>query len=246
MDGVRLGTVCRALRIKKHWRQVDVAARAGVSRTIVSAIETGHVDRVGVDDVLSVVTALGGRLDFIVRWQGGELDRLINARHGALHESVARSFRSLKEWEIAPEVSFNVRGERGVIDILAWHAATRTLLVIELKTEIVDVSELMGTLDKKRRLAPYIALSRGWQPLRIAVWLVVARSDMNRRRVTDHAAALRAALPSDGRSIGPWLHRPDGEIRCLSFWANAGISGTTPDLATVKRVRKRPVKPIRA
>jgi transcriptional regulator with XRE-family HTH domain len=103
---MRLGTVCRALRIKRHWRQVDLAERAGVSRTVVSDIETGPVDRVGVDDRLSVVAALGGRLDFIVRWHGGEVDRLINARHGALHESVARSFGALKEWAIAPEVSF--------------------------------------------------------------------------------------------------------------------------------------------
>ena len=50
-----------------------------------------------------------------------------------------------------------MRGERGVIDILAWHAATRTLLVIELKTEIVDINELMGTVDRKRRLAATVA-----------------------------------------------------------------------------------------
>lgn len=35
-----------------------------------------------------------------------------------------------------PEVSFSIYGQRGVIDILAWHAATRSLLVIELKTEM--------------------------------------------------------------------------------------------------------------
>jgi hypothetical protein len=143
-------------------------------------------------------------------------------------------------WEIAPEVSFNVRGERGVIDILAWHAATRTLLVIELKTEIVDVSELMGTLDKKTRLARSIARERGWFADKVGVWLVVARSDMNRRRVTKHVTTLRAALPSDGRSIDSWLRHPDREIRCLSFWAYAARSGANRGLATVKRVR-RPV-----
>src|SRR5438128_7295664 len=125
MDAARLGTVCRALRIKKGWRQLDLAARAGVARTTVSDLETGHIARSTVDAVVRIVDALGGRIDFIVRWQGGELDRLLNARHSALHESVARSLRTLKGWEFAPEVSFNIRGERGVIDILAWHAATR-------------------------------------------------------------------------------------------------------------------------
>ena len=45
---------------------------------------------------------------------------------------------------LAPEVSFSIYGERGVIDILAWHPGRRALLIIELKTDIVDVNELVG------------------------------------------------------------------------------------------------------
>lgn len=237
MDAARLGTVCRALRIKRGWRQLDLAARASVARTTVSDLETGHIARSKVDAVLRIVEALGGRIDFVVRWQGGELDRLLNARHSALHESVARSFRTLDGWEFAPEVSFNIRGERGVIDILAWHAATRTLLVIELKTEIVDINELMGTLDKKRRLAPFVGQERGWRPQSVAVWLVVADSVMNRRRVQSHASTLRAALPSDGRTFRNWLARPSGALSGLVFWSNAAPAGAKSGLATVKRVR---------
>ncbi len=61
-----------------------------------------------------------------------------------------------------PEVSFAVYGERGVIDILAWHPGERALLVIELKTEIVDIQDLIGTVDRKRRLARVVARDRGW------------------------------------------------------------------------------------
>jgi hypothetical protein len=156
----------------------------------------------------------------------------------ALHESLARVFRTLGGWEFAPEVSFSVRGERGVIDILAWHAQTHTLLVVELKTEIVDFNELMGTLDKKRRLAPFIGQQRGWRPQSVAVWLVVADSVMNRRRVRSHAATLRAALPSDGRTFRDWLARPSGAISGLAFWSNAAPAGAKRGLAQVKRVRR--------
>lgn len=239
MDATRLGAICRALRIKKRWRQIDLALRAGVSWTAISEIEAGHIERVRVEVVLRVVAALGGRIDFIVRWQGGELDRLLNARHSALHESVARTFRDLSEWEIAPEVSFNARGERGVIDILAWHGPTRTLLVIELKTEIVDINELMGTLDRKVRLAPSVAAARGWHAATLGVWLIVGDSEMNRRRVRAHRTMLRAAMPGDGRSVRTWLGAPTGTLRCLSFWANAAGVGTKRDVAVVKRVRKR-------
>ncbi len=173
------------------------------------------------------------------RWQGGDLDRLLNARHAALHESVARSFLMLPGWELVPEVSFAIRGERGVIDILAWHAGTRTLLVIELKTEIVDISELMGTLHRKRRLAALVARERGWDPVTVAAWLVVADSSTNRRRVAAHGTTLRAALPDDGRAVRGWLAQPRGSIACLSFWSDAGNARTKSGFATVKRVRRR-------
>jgi len=238
VDGYRLGATCRALRIRKSWRQIDLATRSGTSRSAVSRLERGLVRDLGVDDLLRILDALGGRLDFVVRWQGGELDRLLNSRHSALHEAVARFFRQLPGWTIAPEVSFAINGERGIIDIFAWHAASRTLLVIELKTDIVDINELMGTLDRKRRLAARIARERGWFPVNVGVWLIVGDSSTNRRRVHTHATTLRAALPTDGRSIRGWLDQPSGSIACLSFWSNAPGARTNPGLATIRRVRR--------
>ena len=162
---------------------------------------------------------------------------MINVRHSALHESLARSFLALPDWVLAPEVSFSIRGERGVIDIFAWHAATRTLLVIELKTEIVDVNDLMGKVDRKRQLAVEIGRERGWHALTVAVWVIVADSKTNRRRVTAHGTTLRAAFPADGRSVAGWLREPRQPIARLSFWPDARDTGTRQDLATVKRVR---------
>ena len=95
--------------------------------------------------------ALDIRIDVVARWRGGELDRLLNAGHSAMHESFGTFLGSLPGWAFAPEVSFSIWGERGVIDILAWHAPTRSLLVIELKRAIVDVNELVGSVDRKRR-----------------------------------------------------------------------------------------------
>jgi hypothetical protein len=202
-------------------------------------LERGKAGDLGIDSLIDIVEALGGRIDFVVRWQGGELDRLLNARHSTLHESVARWFRGRRGWVIAPEVSFSIRGERGIIDIVAWHAESRTLLVIELKTEIVDVNELMGTIDRKRRLASYVVRERGWFPASVGVWVIVAESVTNRRRVRSHQATLRAAFPSDGRKVAGWMTKPAGEFRCLSLWSNAHMTSTKAGLAAVRRVRKR-------
>ncbi|CAN5754923.1 hypothetical protein BH24CHL5_BH24CHL5_00130 [soil metagenome] len=237
MDTARVGAVCRALRISRRWRQDDLARRAGVTRSDVSRLERGRAGMLDVDVVAGIATALGARLELRIVWHGGELDRLLNARHSALHETVARMFRGLPGWIIAPEVSFSVYGERGVIDILAWHAPTRTLLVIELKTEIVDVNALMGGVDRKRRLAAAAARERGWLPESVSAWVIVADSRTNRRQVARHATTLHAAFPSDGRHVRGWLRRPAGTLACLSFWSDAHGVRTKAGLATVKRVR---------
>jgi hypothetical protein len=87
---------------------------------------------------------------------------MLNARHARLHELVARHLAALPGWSFVPEVSFAIYGDRGVIDILCFHAGRQALLVIELKTDIVDVNELVGTLDRKARLASQIARDRAW------------------------------------------------------------------------------------
>ena len=146
---------------------------------------------------------------------------MLNARHSELHELVARWFAAeLPEWVLAPEVSFAIYGERGVIDILAWHEPTRSLLVIELKTAIADVNELLGTADRKRRLAAQVARERGWDPLTVSQWLIVADTRTNRRRLDAHLAVIRNAFPAGTWAIRRWLRRPRDTIAAVTVWAN--------------------------
>src|SRR6266850_5993475 len=208
MDDLRFGSTIRSVRIRKRLTQEDVSKLAGVSRGTVSRIERGHLDQVSLGSIRAVAKALDVRVDLVPRWRGGDLDRLLNSRHSALHEQVARTFAERPEWLTAPEVSFAFYTERGVIDILARHERRQMLLVIELKTDIVDVNELLGTLDRKRRLAWQVARDRGWEVgerTSTSAWVIVAESHTNRRRVQAHGAMLRAALTLDGRSINGWL-----------------------------------------
>src|SRR4051794_3854542 len=45
-----------------------------------------------------VAVALDARLDTALRWQGGDLGRLINARHAPMHEAMAAVFAGLDGW----------------------------------------------------------------------------------------------------------------------------------------------------
>ena len=237
MTDQRFGSLIRAVRIRQRLRQSDLATRAGVSQKSVSRIERAHLGTLSLDTLRKVAATLDIRVDVQARWRGGDLDRLMNARHSALSESVVRALRR-PGWIVAPEVSFSIYGERGIIDLLAWNQAKRALLVIELKTEIVDLNELVGTLDRKVRLAARIAREHGWaiEPeTTISAWVIVTDSRTNRRRLQAHSAMLRAAYPIDGRAIRPWLGRPSAPVRCLSFW-----SSTRPaDGAAIKRVSSR-------
>jgi hypothetical protein len=124
-----------------------------------------------------------------------------------------------------------------VIDLLAWHPGRRALLVIELKTDLVDMNELVGTFGRKRRLAREVAMERGWDPLTISAWLIVASSRTNRRRVEAHRAMLHAALPDGGRAVGRWLRDPVGAVNGLSFWTDMRGTTTGHDSTPIRRVR---------
>ena len=195
MDLVRLGTALRTIRMHRGLRLDDLAARSGISRAVIARFERGEATGSSLRTLDALARALEATVDVFVRWHGADLQRLVNAEHGAMHESVAGLFGSLDGWEFVPEVSFSIYGERGVIDWLAWHAATRTLLVIELKTAIVDVNELLGTLDRKRRLAVRIARDRGWDPALVSSWLIVSERSRNRAAVRHHRRLLRPRLP---------------------------------------------------
>jgi transcriptional regulator with XRE-family HTH domain len=236
MDEVRIGNTLRVIRIRKHLRQADVARRAGTSRQLVGRLENGGLGRCPLDTFRAVAGALGIRIDVRVRWQGAELDRVINSAHAELHESVAAHLDCLDGWTWLPEVTFAHYGERGVIDILAWHAESRSLLIIELKTELADPQELAATMHRRVRLGRTIAAAQGWEPETISAWVIVRDSSTERRRLEHHKQLLRTAFPVEGRTMRAWMTNPSGTISALSFWSGVTQGGLRQVPGPVKRV----------
>ena len=227
------------MRIRRRLRQRDLSVAAGVPRGVIALIEHGRLHEVGFGQIRAVARALDARFEGLVRWQGGDLDRLTNRGHAQMHEAMARWFAELEGWQAVPEVSFNEFGERGVIDIMAWHASTGIVLVVELKTAIVDINDLMSTMDTRRRLAFKIAGDLDWKAETVATWVVVAPGRSNDRALAEHATVLRAKFPGDGRSMRRWLARPAGEIAALSFLPKARLSDLRRDGRTPRRVSAR-------
>jgi len=217
MDPIRFGRSLHALRRRRGWRQQDVADRAGMSQSEVSRAELGQLDGISVGILERMAAALGARFAIRLLWQGEGRDRLLDADHAALVDSVVRRLDRAR-WLMAVEVSFSIRGERGSIDVLAWHPETRALLVVEVKSVIPDLGGMLMTLDRKSVLAGVLARDRGWPSTTVSRLLVVGEGTTARRRVEqEHEAVFRHAFPVRGRDVDRWLRRPQGQTAGLQF-----------------------------
>jgi transcriptional regulator with XRE-family HTH domain len=225
------------LRIRQGLAQAELAVAAGVPRSVVGLVERGRLERCNLRSIRAIAAALDCEVILWPRWRGGELGRLLNARHSAMHEALAERFARLGDWVIEPEVSFSAYGERGVIDALAWHAKTGSLLVIELKTEFVDVNELMGSVDRKRRLAAGAARDRGRPATNVSTWVAVADGRTNRRALARHRMTLRTKFPADGHALGAWLRHPEGTINALGFMPVDAVASSGVAVSGSRRVR---------
>jgi transcriptional regulator with XRE-family HTH domain len=216
MDALRFGGDVRILRRRRGWTQQRLATEARVGRWQIVEIEAGRADRMIVETLHRVVTALGGYLSVRVLYRGEGLDRLRDRRHANLVERMVARLRR-DGWEVATEVSFNVFGERGSIDILAFEPISGALLVIEVKTVVPDVGGMLATLDRKVRLAPGLAKERGWHVRTVSRLLVLPTSSTVRRRIEDHKATFLNALPSRNVATNRWLRKPVAVLSGLLF-----------------------------
>lgn len=240
-DPERIGRSIRAIRIRAGLRQADLATQAAVSRSFVSKVECGKATTADVARLQRICAALGADLDVRVRWHGEGLDRLLDEGHAALVEGIVALLSRLG-WQTWLEVTFSIFGERGSIDVFAWHAPTRTLLIVEVKSVVADAQGTLAPLDRKVRLGPRIAHERGLDPAATARLLVVGDNKANRRRIERFASLFDAALPARGWGVRRWLAQPAGSIAGLLFLSDSTKNDTRRTLTGRRRVNP-PRKP---
>lgn len=224
MDDIRVGSAIRSVRIRLGLRQKDVAKRAGVSEALVSAIEHGHFEATSLRTVRGVAAAAGVSLPFAPRWRGPDLPKLLDEKHAAIVGCAVARLGALG-WVARPEHTFSIYGERGSVDVLAWMPSRRAVLVIEVKTQLVDLQGLLSTLDRKRRLADVIAREAGWRPVIVGALLVMPAETQARNSVERHRPLFDASYPARGTDVQRWLRTPEhdfGGIWFLNFTAGEG------------------------
>jgi transcriptional regulator with XRE-family HTH domain len=225
MNRVRFGRSVKALRLRKGWRQEDLARAARVSRSAVGRIEAGEIGRMAWWQLLGVAEALDGQLDLDFRWRGADLDRLVDADHAAVQAALTALYRRAS-WETAVEATFSQFGERGSIDVLAWHPGTSQVAVNEVKVTVPEAGTTLEGLDRKARLAPLVARDQGWTCHGVSRFLVVADRSTARRRVAA-ATVFDAALPLRGAACTDWIRSPNQPVKGLFFLSPAPPPGAS-------------------
>jgi transcriptional regulator with XRE-family HTH domain len=215
MDTRRVARLFAAVRREKGLRQVDVGRRSGLSQSAVSRLERGRLDAMTLGAVERVARALDIDLRLEARWRGGAGDQLVDRGHARLVEwTVARLRRA--GWEVVVEFTFNHFGERGSVDVLAFHAATRSLLLVEVKTRLQDLQAFLSVFDRKNRVVPgLVARELGWDPASVSRMLVLTDTTANRSLVERHRSSLDLTLPgraADARRLMRDPGRPLGAI----------------------------------
>ncbi|MEO7295889.1 MAG: helix-turn-helix transcriptional regulator [Candidatus Limnocylindria bacterium] len=201
-----IGRGLRALRHRRGWRQRDLSAMAGIARSVIADFEAGRIGSHSVKALRRVAEAGGGWIRIELLIAGGDVRRILDADHAQL-QSHWKGWLERHGWLVDAELTFNHYGERGSIDLYAWHAASRTLLVIEIKTAIVDVQSLLAGMDRKTRIGRQLARERGWRPGVVVPVLLVAEGTTARRRILEHAS-LFSGLSLRGRTALTWLAEP--------------------------------------
>jgi transcriptional regulator with XRE-family HTH domain len=239
MDDQRVGRALRLLRQRRGLTQAEVAAAAGVSQSLMSLLERGHLDTVSLRSVRAVFGVLDARTQLLVSWRGGAIDRLLDEAHARIVACHAPTLAELG-WSVAIEATYSVYGERGSIDVLGAQPAARVALVEEVKSELTSLEGLGRKTDEKVRLVK-ARLCRerfGFDPVAVGRLVVLPDTATARRHVARLGPVLDVMFPARNRAVRAWLRRPIGDIAGILFVADRSRGGRIADQRGRTRVRR--------
>ena len=179
-----------------------------MSHELVSRLERGQLRGVTIESLDRIATALDATLVIQLRWQGEQLDRMLDAAHASLQESVTQMLAGAG-YLVRTEVSFNHFGDRGRVDVVAFHAPTQILLVVEIKSVLGDLQETLGRLDIKTRVGAVLCRELGWPSPSAAVPVLVMGERRTARRIVERHAALFLRFSLRGLAARRWVSRPE-------------------------------------
>lgn len=206
---MRIGTIVLDGRLRRGMSKSELAERSGVSRQMVAAVEADTAN-----PTLDIVAALldGLRLDIEVVARGPVNigpTRQRDPAHARCSAYLQRRFDAAG-WLTAREVRIEDGRYVGWIDLLAFHEASGTLLIIEIKTRIDDLGAIERSIDWYQRAAVGAARRLGWTPTRAAPWLVALATDEVDEGIRANRSALALSFPVRAAEMSAMMTDPAG------------------------------------
>jgi len=193
-----LAASIRGARIARGWTQRDLASRAGIPQSVVSAIETG--DGVRIDTFERVCAALDGNLRLEAHLPfAGEGRGQVDAAH-ARCVGAARRLLASEGYVCATEESVTDGAWRGWIDLVGYCPRTRRLVVVEVKTDLRDAGALERQVERYTRHCLEVARRRGWRVAEIVVVVLVLATAEADAFLVANRDVMESAFPVRGRA----------------------------------------------
>ena len=206
----RFGATIRTGRLARGWTQRQLADRACVPQSVVSAIENGGGGEIATLERVCVALGGGLRLEALLPYAGDGSPQL-DLGH-ARCVGVARRLLEASGYVCVTEQEVIDGQWRGRIDLLAFDAMTRRLAVVEVKTELLDAGGLERQVDRYARLCLDVARRRAWRVTEVAVAVLVLATAETDAFLIANRDVMAGAFPLRGRAAIDCLlgHGPIG------------------------------------
>lgn len=206
---IAFGMAIRSLRQALDLSQAELGERIGRSQAFISSVEAGE-PALRIDTAAELCDALGATLVFglesrLLSWPARQRD----AAHAQCSGHIVRRLVAAG-WLVRTEVQIGTPERPGWIDVLAFHPTAEILLVIEVKTELLDVGEVARQLGWYEREGVAAARQFGWRPQRIVgALLLLATADVD-RRLSENRLVLGEVFPGRATELARLIANESG------------------------------------
>jgi hypothetical protein len=199
-------------RRRLGWTQAGLGARSGVSQSQVSRFEAGRIDVVSLSTTARFLDSMGIRASLTLDHPlVARSDRQRDAAHARCLSYVAGRVARMG-WEVRREVEIHHGRSHGWIDVFAFHAATRSALVVEVKSAIPDIGAIQRTIGWYTRMAWDAGRSLGWPMHRVSTALLCLATAVNEARLVENTDLIRQAFPVRAAGLFDWLAAPFADL----------------------------------
>jgi hypothetical protein len=206
-----VATSIASTRRRAGWSERELARRLRTNQAAIQRLEATDRPLLNVELASRAIELLGIRITVDANPLGlADRREQRDALHALCCGFVLRRLRR-DGWEPRAEVEVGDGRSRGWIDVLAYRPADRALLVIEVKTAIVDLGRTLRTVGWYARSAREAAAQLGWRPRTVTPALLVLCTVESDGRLTAQRDLVRESLPGTAAALAGWIRAPDAE-----------------------------------